>query len=176
MTTIVALTDLTSWAQRFALIQAASLSDEQVQKAFDVGQDEIDTARTLLTRGDITIDTEFDAGPYTDALAGLAQTATKRIRGKTVKTTEEKAPRVSKILEAFKNLPTEPTPLDEFLTSNPVSQYVLRQAARFDTTGLGGRIRIRKTKDSGDTVMIWRDLNSSATESANGADTDPSDG
>lgn len=61
----------------------------------------------------------------------------------------------SNILDAFKAVPSTPIPVEEFAQKQGVSVAVLRQAKRFDTTGIDGRVHVKKDKDS-KTLVIWR--------------------
>jgi hypothetical protein len=79
------------------------------------------------------------------------QTATKK-----VPEPKKRGRKGTKILDAFQAVPETPTPVDAFMQNYEVSLPVLRQASRFDKSGLTGRVRVKKDKDS-KTLMIWRE-------------------
>ena len=62
----------------------------------------------------------------------------------------------TRIIDAFRKVPSTPVNAEEFAKENDVSLSVLRQAGRFDKTGYGGRVKVRKNRTTGE-LMIWRE-------------------
>lgn len=67
-----------------------------------------------------------------------------------------------KVITAFKNVPTDKVKLADFANQHGVSQHVLRQAKRFDDSGITGKVHCKKDKETGE-LMIWRDTATTAT-------------
>lgn len=63
----------------------------------------------------------------------------------------------SNVINAFTAVPTTPVLINAFRANHDVSVAVLRQAKRFDKTGLSGTVRVKKDKATGH-LMIWRDI------------------
>jgi len=84
--------------------------------------------------------------------ANAPTTATKAVREP-----KKRGRKGTNIAEAFVAIPSTPVPVEEFASKNNVSLNVLRQSKRFDKSGTGGAVRVKKDKESG-TLMIWRDL------------------
>jgi len=73
----------------------------------------------------------------------------------------KRGPKTNKVLEAFTKVPHDPMPLDSFSEETGVSIGVLRQAKRFDKSGLPGVVHIHRLylnpDDEKKTTTIWRE-------------------
>lgn len=167
------LTEL-GWAERFAVIDALEPTDEQIQTAFDIDADELATARELRDAGqfaEIDIDTlNIDL----DALTAAFDVATATVEDVTTAATEEEeeptvAPTTAtapvrtpkkrgrkgnKVALAFAAVPTTPVDVQAFAIEHNVSIHCLRQGARFDKTGLPGKVRVKKIDG---VLSVYRD-------------------
>lgn len=161
------------WGSRLALIDKYGASDEQAATAFGVPVEEIQTARELRNSGGaanmpIDIDVESYGNPFGKTTVESAPTTNIQgatsVRRPTTRTPSETATRVapepkkrgrkgSKINDAFAAIGTDPIPAQEFADKYNVSLNVLRQAKRFDTTGLP-RVRVKKIQG---TLMVFRE-------------------
>jgi hypothetical protein len=136
---------------------------EQASAAFGVSATEIETARDLRKNGGganlpIDIDVDSYGNPFASAPAGAtsirrpgkhaAETATK-----VVTAPKKRGRKGAKINEAFLAIGAEPIPAEEFANTRGVSLNVLRQAKRFDKSGLA-RVRVKKING---TLMVYRD-------------------
>ena len=153
-----------SWGSRLALIDKYEATDEQASAAFDIPVEEIQTARDVRDNGGaanmpVDIDIESYDNPFTVEVAGAtsirrpgtrdpAETSTR------VEPTPKKRGRKgTKINEAFAAIGTDPIPAEPFASERNVSLNVLRQAKRFDRTGLG-KVRVKKIDG---TLMVYRE-------------------
>jgi len=148
------------WGSRLALIDHYEASDEQASAAFDIPVDEIETARELRDNGGaanmpVEINLEEHGNPFSGATSVVmpgsrepAQTST-RVEPEPKK----RGRKGTKINEAFASIGTDPIPAEQFATDRNVSLNVLRQAKRFDRTGLG-RVRVKKVDG---TLMVYRE-------------------
>ncbi len=144
-----------SWSARFAIIDHFKPTDSVICEVFGVDADELNTARELRGKNTIAVDTTIDVSVYdsffnpksrrTTTTHTPARTATKTKRGK----------RGNKIDTAFQAVTPTPVPATTFATKHDVSLAVLRQAKRFDKTGMSP-VHVKKSKESGE-LMIWRE-------------------
>jgi len=176
-----------SWAQRFALIEKYSPTDEQICNVFGLSNDELSTARSLHTAGRFGSDTQFDAASYVNpfnatasASAAPAQKkarnskATVHTKPATTDGTPETATRRSKVPQkrgrkgdkiqrALLAVPTTPISVDQFCQDHSVSIAVLRQSRRFIkkmdkvVRDQIGEVKVRQDKTSKQ-LMIWREV------------------
>lgn len=168
------LTEL-GWAERFAVIDALEPTDEQIQTAFDIDADELATARELREAGQFAeIDIEemnIDLDALSAAFAELATAVVEDVTA-TAETTEDEpavAPTTAtapvrtpkkrgrkgdKIVKAFTAIPSTPVDAIAFANEHNVSLNVLRQAKRFDKTGIEGRVRVKKIDG---TLCVYRE-------------------
>lgn len=154
-----------SWGQRFALIETYKPDDTVICTAFGVSAEELSTAREMLADGTFSVDTSFDTKPFASHFAKPGHkepvepiTTSTAPRSATKRETPKK-PRGrqgSNIVNAFTKVPSEPTPVETFARENNVSVAVLRQAKRFDKSGVEGVVRVKKDKET-KTLMIWRE-------------------
>lgn len=72
------------------------------------------------------------------------------------KVVKQRGRKGDKVKNAFRAIPTEPVSIDTFTQEHNVSVHCLKQSKRFDTTGLPGKVHVKKDKTSGVT-MIWRE-------------------
>jgi len=141
------LNKVVDWGQRLALLDAYNLSEKTAAKIFGTTVKEIKTAR-----GTVEVDSSFDVSLFKKEIEGLNKSG-KNGEAKAVKTP-------GKIIQAFTEMPSEPTPLDAFQKKyGGVSRHVLRQSKRFDTSGTPGRIRIKEIEG---VDHIWRDNSATA--------------
>lgn len=153
-----------SWGSRLALMDRYGATVEQASAAFGVSSAEIETARELRNgpgAANLPVDADLDAigNPFTAAASGAtaikrpgkrqpAETATK-----VVAEPKKRGRKGDKINNAFLAIGTDPIPAEEFAETRGVSLNVLRQAKRFDKTGLG-RVRVKKIEG---TLMVFRE-------------------
>jgi hypothetical protein len=172
-----------TWSEQFALIDTYKPTDEQVVKAFNITQAELNTARALRAAGTITASKEIDTASYGDVFvagdssdtatstkSGIVRPGVKSVAKTVTKTPETATKRVvapkkrgrkgTKIQEAFKSIPAAPVPVEEFAKQYGVSIPVLRQSKRFDTSPDLGEVRVKVSKDTGK-LMIWREASAS---------------
>ena len=79
---------------------------------------------------------------------------------KPIKSPKKRGRQGSNVINAFQAVPTTPTPVEAFSAQYNVSIHCLRQAKRFDQTGLNGAVRVKKDKETG-MLMIWREAEAS---------------
>lgn len=151
------------WGERLAIINKFGLNDSQATTAFGVSADELTTARSMVNDGVFIIPTDMDFGPYENELKGFKkpstgkETSTKPVTAtKPKREVKKRGRKGTKILDAFRAVPTTAVPAEEFATTHSVSMAVLRQARRFDTTGLPGAVKVKKDRQAG-ILMIWRE-------------------
>ena len=172
------------WNDRFALIDHYKPSDEQACTAFGVTPDELKTARDMRAAGAFTATPGIDVDSYASLFAAPAapetaapSTKSTKRRGGATKTTKTapttdgdkpatatkktKVPRKrgrkgDKIANAFRAIPTDPTPVAAFATTHGVSVAVLRQSKRFDKSTDLGSVKVKKDKETKE-LMIWRE-------------------
>ena len=150
------------WGSRLALIDRYEASDEAASATFDVPVEEIETARQLRDNGGaanmpVDIDVEEYGNPFSGIEGATAVVMPGREPAETstrVETTPKKRGRKgTKINEAFAAIGITHIPAEQFATDRNVSLNVLRQAKRFDKTGLG-RVRVKKVDG---TLMVYRE-------------------
>ncbi len=150
------------WGSRLALIDHYEASDEAASATFDVPVEEIETARQLRDNGGaanmpIDIDVEDYGNPFSDVEGATSVVMPGREPAETstrVEATPKKRGRKgTKINEAFAAIGTDHIPAEQFATDRNVSLNVLRQAKRFDKTGLA-RVRVKKVDG---TLMVYRE-------------------
>lgn len=155
------MTNTFSWNDRFALIDYFLPSDPQICVAFNVTQDELDTARDLRTAGTFKNTPNIDCSQYTGifnvvvpevptvvpsvicpAIAKPVAPPARPHPNVTVHTKPETATRRikepqkrgrkgDKITKALQAVPLTPTSVDSFIAEHGVSLAVLRQSKRF---------------------------------------------
>lgn len=163
-----------SWGERFAVINALNPTDEQIQVALSIDADELATARELLDSGQFTAVKDIDTAPYAEVFDAIAITETevvKPTRGsvtatrarnrtpaasatRTTRSPKKRGRKGTKIQEAFAAINTTPVSAETFATQHSVSLNVLRQAKRFDRSGITGRVRVKLVKG---TLSIFRE-------------------
>jgi len=155
-----------SWNQRFALIEKYNPNDETICQVFGVNNDELKTARGLLS--DNTFKPEangLDLDEYSEYFGTISNPrSTKNITSSTaprsatkpIKVPKKRGKKGDKIVKAFEAIPKNPVNVEDFATTHDVSVPVLRQSKRFDKSGLDGRVRVKKDKETGN-LMIWRE-------------------
>ena len=155
-----------SWSERIAIIDKFNLTNDQATTVFGVTTNEIMTARNLQQSGKISPVIDFDFSKYEDELNKIKRPDLKReipsITKPVTATKPSKEPKKrgrkgDKIVCTLRSVPSEPTSAEQFASDHNVSLAVLRQAKRFDTTGLPGDVKVRKDKASG-VLMIWREV------------------
>ena len=154
------------WNQRLAIIEQFSPSDKKACEVFGVSQDELDTARQMKKTGMLASAANFDPSRYAPmfSAAGIQnptstststesflppQTASRRVRAP-----KKRGRKGTKILEAFKAIPSKPVPAEQFAAQHNVSIAVLRQSKRFDSES-NAPVHVKRDKSSG-LLMIWR--------------------
>ena len=151
------------WGSRLALIDHYQASDEQASVTFDVPVDEIVAARELRNSGGaanlpVDIDVEDYGNPFTEVqgATSVRRPGTREPAESSTAITpapKKRGRKGTKINEAFTAIGTDPVPAEEFADTRNVSLNVLRQAKRFDRTGLG-RVRVKKIDG---TLMVYRE-------------------
>lgn len=173
---------VTSWADRFALIDHYTPTDEQACSAFGLTQDELDTARTLRAAGTFVASKNLDAAMYATIFSStqpqrgtftMDKTSTTKVPTATTHTKPETATKPAripkkrgrkgdKIFKALSSVPATQVPVDAFIAQHGVSLAVLRQAKRFVATldpaqaQTIGKINVRQDKTT-KKLMIWRE-------------------
>ena len=151
-----------SWGSRLALIDLYGPTDEQASATFDIPVEEIETARELRASGGapnmpVDIDVKGFGNPFSEVKGATTVVMPGREPAETstaVEPTPKKRGRKgTKINEAFAAIGVDPIDAEEFATTRNVSLNVLRQAKRFDRTGLG-RVRVKKIDG---TLMVYRE-------------------
>jgi hypothetical protein len=147
------------WGDRLALIDKYEATNEQASAAFGIPVEEIETARNLPRDNmPVEIDVEAHENPFTE-IEGATSVVMPGTRtpaeSATVITPEPKkrGRKGTKINEAFAAIGTEPLNAEQFAEERNVSLNVLRQAKRFDKTGLG-RVRVKKMEGE---LMVYRE-------------------
>lgn len=163
-----------SWNERFAIFDALNASDEQIMATVGVDAAELATARELRDAGTFVADAgglnpedfaaEVSAVQVTEQPAApAAPTATATRARKTSKPATATKPsrepkkrgrKGTKIQDAFAAISSEPIALEAFAQKFGVSTNVLRQAKRFDRSGMEGRVRVRQVNG---TLSIFRE-------------------
>lgn len=151
------------WPERLAIMDHYELDDDTAATAFGVTQDEVSTAKELKDAGTIILADGIDFSLYRDDLTIKTPKAIEKAKStapvtatKPAKESKKRGRKGSKIVNAFKAVPSTPVTVSAFTAEHQVSVPVLRQWKRFDKTGLKGQVRVKKDKASGE-LMIWRD-------------------
>lgn len=164
-------TKITSWNDRFALIDHFTPTDAQICAAFSVTPEELSTARDLRTTGTFKSNVDLDVNQYNNifveapapvASIPAAPKATKSTKTsiKSPKQKPETATKIAKkrgrsgnkIATAFAAIPTSPVPAEEFAKNQGVSLAVLRQGKRFNSNC---KVHVRTNKET-KVLEIWR--------------------
>lgn len=159
-----------SYQDKLALRNHYNPSMEQMCSAFGNTQDELNTVFDLEKQGVFVASADLDVEAYADVFTSTALTDTESTTS--IKKPGEKRPaetatkraavprkrgrKGDNIRQAFKDIPTSPTPVEDFAKKYGVSVNVLRQGKRFDEESTG-RVRVKKEKSSG-VLMIWREV------------------
>ena len=160
------MTDLTQlgWNEMFALMDHYNMDDSTAAQVFGFRPDTLETARELKDNGTITVATDIDFSQY-DSVLGVKKpsgtdtsttTAKPATATKPTRTPKKRGRKGSNIVNAFGAIPVTPTDAEAFITEHNISMAVLRQAKRFDKSGLDGAVHVRKDKESGN-LVVWRD-------------------
>lgn len=149
-----------SWNDRFALINHYKPSDPVICKAFNVEQDELETARQLLAAGSFSVNSQFDVAKHNDIFAqpvgdgvppkatpapvkaipvakktskkgGATVHAKPETATKKAKVPQKRGRKGDKISRALQAVTTTPVAVDSFIKQYGVSLAVLRQSKRF---------------------------------------------
>lgn len=156
-----------SWNDRFALIDHFKPTDSAICSAFNVTQDELNTARDMRSSGTFIPTPDIDVSAYSKMFesvktpSGMTSTVRNTDEKPATATKKAKEPKKrgrkgSKISNAFASVPSEPTPVEDFAKEHGVSIAVLRQGKRFDKNPELGLVKVKKDKES-KTLMIWRE-------------------
>ena len=150
---------------QLALIDHFNIDVADAETVFGNTAAELQTARELASAGTITIATDIDFSQY-EGLLGVKKsgvkeetaTATERPVTATRPTTtpKKRGRKGDKIKNAFAAIPEAPVDAEAFIAEHNISMAVLRQAKRLDTSGLPGRVHVRKKKETG-VLSVWRD-------------------
>lgn len=141
--------DNLSWGEKLALVNHYQIPTEKAAELFNTTVEQVQHAIEQEQQGAISVVTTFNAAAYAEAVGHKQQ----KRRGR----------KGSKIENAFKAIPVEPIPAEQFASEHNVSLAVLRQSKRFDTVS-EGTVHIRKVPtgkmDANDKkikqLMIWR--------------------
>jgi hypothetical protein len=163
-----------SWNERFGLIDALNPTDEQVMAVLDIDRSELQAARELRDAGTFKPDlgdlnaqdyasvfanATPAAEPSTEAPAPARATRARKASApatatKPIREPKKRGRKGTKIQDAFKAIGADPVPLEEFASRFAVSTNVLRQAKRFDRSGVEGRVRVKQVNG---TLSIFRE-------------------
>ncbi len=160
-----------TWNQRFAIIDYFNPSDEDICKVFNISQEELQSARELRSQGFFDPDSgnievkeyskDFKVPIKEEAPKPIDPTAEKAIKPPTQKA--KRGPKGTKIKIAYEAIPSEPTPVDEFMKKYNVSLSVLRRHSHFDHIPETGKVTVRKRTVEGreeKVLCVWRIPNS----------------
>jgi hypothetical protein len=151
-TTNISVNDL-SWGQRFAIINAYTPTDDQACKALGVTEQELSTAKSLITKGVFQVDTTLNVEPYGVLFGRVSNTKPKINVSSPNPDAKKRGRKGDKIQGAFASITETPVPAEQFVKDHGISMPVLRQFKRFDKTELPGQVFVRK--QSG-VLMVWR--------------------
>jgi hypothetical protein len=171
-----------NWNDRFAVIDHYSPTDTQIQDAFNVTQDELDTARSLRNSGTFAPNKHLDVSKYgryfktsgtsaptqtvhagkpTSTKSSITVHAKPETASKKAKVPQKRGRKGIKISMAFQAITETPVPVDTFMKQHDVSLAVLRQSKRFikdlDPTVAAtiGTINVRQDKTT-KKLMVWK--------------------
>lgn len=166
-----------SWADRFGILHKMSFvpKDDDICRIFRVDANELHLARICLRDHVFRVNTRIHGEFYERLFKGeeVEFPPFRNTRERTYpefseedrvlfasrreeQKSKQKVRRSNNIDIAFKNIPTEPTPVEPFAEKYRVSIAVLRQHKRFDKVQTGP-VYVRKNKDTG-VIEIWRDV------------------
>lgn len=158
--------EMLSWNQRFALIDAYTPTDSQICDTFGVSTDELSTARDMRKAGTLTPSKDLDVNKYDGIFTASTSASTSHSRpdasskpetaSMRAKEAKKRGRKGDRIMKCFASIPATPVAAETFLKQHNVSMAVLRQSKRFDKTGLGGLVRVKKDKTS-KSLMVWRE-------------------
>jgi hypothetical protein len=170
--------NVTSWGDRFALIDQFSPTDDAIRTVFGLTQDELDTARTLRNAGTFAASKNLNTKQYAHVFSSTQPkgtltmdtpkipTATTHAKPETaskpVKAPKKRGRKGDKIFKALAAVSTTPSSVDTFIAQHDVSLAVLRQAKRFVASldaaqaQTIGKINVRQDKTT-KKLMIWRE-------------------
>ena len=80
------------------------------------------------------------------------------------KVAQKRGRKGTKIINAFQNVPSTPVNALDYANKHGISLVSLQQSKRFDTTGIPGKVHVKKDKSTG-TLMVWRDSSPTADSS-----------
>ena len=141
------------------------MSDEQICSAFDTTAEELSIARNLLKQGYFRVDDRVNFSDYLGEIGEVLSLSHPNIIKRTINIPRSKKTplkKQSKILTAFYAIPDTPVDAIAFANEHGISVEIFRQRKRFDKTGLGGVVKLKKTRGKNE-YLIWRDY--SETES-----------
>lgn len=157
-----------SWSQRFGVFEELGVTDEQIMAALGIDRNELEAARESLEAGAFSvdasgIDVEAYAGLFVDPAEAEAtvtpttdeDTAPPATASQPERTPRKRGRKGTKILDAFNAVPAQPVDANAFAEQYGISLNVLRQAKRFDKTGLEGRVRVKKVDG---TLSVFREI------------------
>lgn len=166
-----------SWADRFGIMSKMSEvpSDDELCRVFRVDPNELRLARICLRDKVFRVNTKIDHSLYESVFKGeevqFPTFGTTRTRTypefneadrvlfaskREEQKSKQKVRRTNNIDLAFKNIPTDPTPVEVYAEQHRVSVAVLRQHKRFDKFQTGV-VYVKKNKETG-VVEIWREI------------------
>lgn len=151
-----------SWSQCFAILDAYQPTTEKACEILGITRNQFNHAKNLSDAGIFRPDPLFDVTPYHSVFHGGVTSTMSTAPSATVATyriSKKRGRQGTNIIDAFARVPDAPMPVNDFirvLGEKKVSVSVLRQGTRFDKTGLGGTVRVRRHNG---VVSIWRDKN-----------------
>jgi hypothetical protein len=168
------MSKVTSWGDRFALINHYKPTDDTIKRAFGITQNQLDTARVLYQAGTIRVNPKIEPEKYGEMFnPGTTKQPTVQpdiVPSPSVTVhpnpTQPQQPAKrgrsgNKITNALHHVPTQPVPIDDFVKTVDVSVAVLRQAKRFiqklspEEQAEIGTINVRQDKTTKQ-LMIWK--------------------
>lgn len=178
------MSKVTSWADRFALIDHFKPSESQICAAFGLTPAEYQTAAGMRAAGTFAANAGLDVAKYADVFNASGPTAVststavvKPQKGasssvhakpesasKRVKVPQKRGRKGDKIATALAAVPTTQVSVDTFMQQHGVSLAVLRQSKRFiakldpAVAATIGKINVRQDKTTKQ-LMIWRETN-----------------
>lgn len=150
-----------SWSDRFALINHYNLSDQEVMKTFGVTEDEYNQAKELLDEQVFTENQTLEVSSFSGVFGRepiknpMKSVSSGQSASQIKRPAKKRGKKGDKITKAFESITGASVPVTQVQEQYGVSLAVLRQAKRFDKTGMG-TVHVRKDKDSGE-LMIWRE-------------------
>jgi hypothetical protein len=171
--------NVTSWGDRFAIMDAFKPSADMACAAFGVTQDELATANELRQAGTLSASKSIDVSQYANHFAmPQASTPAVTITAPVAQPTQQvfakpetatKKPHIpqkrgrkgSNIKVALHSVPTQPVEVEAFRKQFGVSLAVLRQAKRFGTEygteymATMGTVNVKLDKTT-KKLMIWK--------------------